>query len=330
MTTPSELELLNPSDLRERDVDLLLREELYVSEPFQRFFFSHFGEQLRAAEFVRARHSVDRYAGESDLEVDVNCSGQSIRLLVEDKIDAEFQKGQAERYGKAGNDYVKKLECKQFCTVLVAPDSYLAGSKHGFDETIPLETILKWFEQDSSTRSRYKASLLRSIIQKTGTDRPKDPKITQFWEDYYGLADSIAKKLRMRRPGGRSGGFLFFNPDDMPRYLDLVHKLNKGYVDLQFSMLKPAFDEFSRKIRPLMTSEMLVRKTGESASVSLWVGELETNKGFSIQREDAERGIRAAERLWDWFKTNRTELESVYLSLLKKVEHPSDATSPTG
>ncbi len=327
---PSEPELLNPSDLRERDVDLLLREELYVSETFQRFFFSWFGEQLRDAEFVRARHSVDRYEGESDLEVDVHCSGLPIRLLVEDKIDAEFQKGQAERYGKAGEYYVRKLECKQFRTVLIAPDSYLAGSKHGFDEAIPLETILEWFEQDSSTRSRYKASLLRSIIQKAGADHPKDPKITQFWEDYYELADSIAKKLRMRRPGGRSGGFLFFNPDDMPPYLDLVHKLNKGYVDLQFSMLKPAFDEFSRKVRPLKTDEMDFRKTGESVSVSVWVGELETNKEFSTQREDAERGIRAAERLWNWFQTNRSELEPVYLSLLREVEHPSDATSATG
>jgi hypothetical protein len=65
------------------------------------------------------------------------------------------------------------------------------------------------------------------------------------------------------------------------------------------------------------------------ASVSVWVGELETNRGFSTQREDAERGIRAAERLWDWFQTNRSKLESVYLLLLKKVEHPSNATSVT-
>ena len=259
---------------------------------------------------MHARHSVDRYAGESDLEVDVNCSGQPVRLLIEDKIDADFQKGQAERYTKAGNDYVSKLECKEFLTVLIAPDSYLAGSKHGFDETIPLETILGWFEQDSSTRSRYKASLLRSIIQKVETDRPKDPTITQFWEGYYELAHSIAKGLGMRPPGGRSGGFLFFNPDDMPRYLDLVHKLNKGYVDLQFSMLKPAFDEFSSKVRSFKTDEMHFRKTGESVSVSISVGELETNKEFSTQREGAERGIRAAERLWDWFQTNRSELES--------------------
>src|ERR1035441_278355 len=36
-------ELMNPSDLRERDIDLLLREELCVSDAFQQFFFSLLG-----------------------------------------------------------------------------------------------------------------------------------------------------------------------------------------------------------------------------------------------------------------------------------------------
>jgi hypothetical protein len=138
--TPPRIELLSPTDLRERDVDLLLREELYVSKAFQRFF-SMLGGDFRGSRFVRARHSVDRYAGESDLEVDVTVAGHSIRLLIEDKIDAQFQKGQAERYVKAGEDYVTKLECNGFATVLVAPKSYLAGSDHGFGKTMGLERI---------------------------------------------------------------------------------------------------------------------------------------------------------------------------------------------
>jgi hypothetical protein len=201
MTIVPEFELLSPSDLRERDVDLLLREELYVSEGFQQFFFSFFGERFNDAEFVCARHSVDRYEGESDLEIDLKCSGQPIRLLVEDKIDAQFQKGQAERYTKAGDHYVNKLECNEFLTVLVAPKSYLAESTHGFHKTIELEEILKWFQSDPSPRNRYKASLLRSIIDKLEADRPKDPKITQFWEGYFRSRKSDRQKTRDAETG---------------------------------------------------------------------------------------------------------------------------------
>jgi hypothetical protein len=55
--------------------------------------------------------------------------------------------------------------------------------------------------------------------------------------------------------------------------------------------------------------------------VSIWAGELATNEEFSTQGEQAERGIRAAEKLWMWFRTNRTEVEHIYLSLVTGHAH---------
>jgi hypothetical protein len=59
MTTTFEIELLSPSDLKERDIDLLRREELYVSGTFQRFFFSVSNERrfLNSTRASGARHS---------------------------------------------------------------------------------------------------------------------------------------------------------------------------------------------------------------------------------------------------------------------------------
>ena len=328
---PCEYQLMSPSDLRERDLDLLLREELYVSEEFQQFFFSVLARELKAsparsvdaaalreAELESVRHSVRRSDGESDLEVQLNCSGKSIRILVEDKIDAKFQNQQAERYLRRGELYVDNKECEGFVTVLVAPNQYLAGAKHGFDLTIGLEEILEWFGDRSDPRWKYKASLIKSFIDKAKKDAEKDKKITKFWAEYYALASNIARPLKMPQPGGHSGGFLFFNPDGMPRYLSLVHKLNKGYVDLQFARLKPAFDEFEKRIRAFLESGMYCEVTGGSVSVRVKVDKLATSEEFSSRRDEAERGIRSANRLWNWFQQHEGKIKDIYTSFISQ------------
>jgi hypothetical protein len=88
-------------------------------------------------------------------------------------------------------------------------------------------------------------------------------------------------------------------------------------------MLKQAFAEFDRRVRPLMKAgdDMHCQLAGNSVSVSIWVGELATNEECSTQREQGERRIRAAEKLWMWFRTNRTEVEHIYLSLVTGHAH---------
>lgn len=332
---------MSPSDLRERDLDLLLREELYVSEGFQQFFFFNLGEKVKAAplpssravdeetlqnaKLTCVRHSVFQCGGESDLEVHLNCSGRRIRILIEDKIDAAFQNQQAEGYISRGEYYVRKEEekCDGFVTVLVAPNQYLAGAKHGFDLTIGLEEILEWFCRQSEPRGQYKASLIESIVDKAKIDGRVDEAITRFWREYYSLASNPPNPpnpLKMPPPGPRIGGFLFFKPDGMPGYLSLVHKLNKGYVDLQFARLKPAFNKFDAEIRAFRESGsgMYCEVTGGSVSVRVKVDELETRKEFSPQRDAAMQGILAAEKLWKWFQQHEGEIKDIYLSLISQ------------
>jgi len=118
------VDLLRPADVREHDIDLLLREELYVSEEFRGFFFKFFETKIDNPTSLGVRHSVDRYGGESALEVDVRCSsGRLVRILIEDKIDADFQSNQAERYRQAGEYYTENGECGGFITALIAPRS---------------------------------------------------------------------------------------------------------------------------------------------------------------------------------------------------------------
>ena len=119
----------------ERDVDLLLLEEFHAGDRFWRWLAGvALGEDLAAARFVRARHSVDQSSGESDLELAIEAPAgrrsrrdrpRRIRILIENKLDAAFQPQQAERYRTRGDAYLQNGECDLAVTLLVAPAGYL-------------------------------------------------------------------------------------------------------------------------------------------------------------------------------------------------------------
>ena len=125
----------------ERDIDLLLLEEFHAGDRFWRWLAGvALGEDLAAARFVRARHSVDQPSGESDLELAIEAPAgrrsrrarpRRIRILIENKLDAVFQPQQAERYRKRGDAYLQNGECDRWVTVLLAPKAYLGWAEHG-------------------------------------------------------------------------------------------------------------------------------------------------------------------------------------------------------
>src|SRR5262245_12113083 len=97
---PEPLPALQPlACVRERDVDLLLLEELCVDDAFRRWFAERAlgaGANAAAGAFRGAWQSVSEAGlGESDLVVDFDGpDGRGLRLLVENKIDAPFQPDQ--------------------------------------------------------------------------------------------------------------------------------------------------------------------------------------------------------------------------------------------
>src|SRR5262245_25450683 len=89
----------------ERDIDLLLLEELEVSEPFRRWFWSSCGLGYpEHCAMAGVWHSISHPKfGESDLIVLVcDGAGPATALLVENKVDAPPQPDQATRYRRRG------------------------------------------------------------------------------------------------------------------------------------------------------------------------------------------------------------------------------------
>src|SRR5262249_7297733 len=137
---------LRPSrSIQEFFIDLLLEEEFTVDPAFLQAFVDacHSPFLVKAAE--RVSHSVSDKNGEADLVVIVaverpNGETAKLALLIEDKITAGFQPGQAERYRKRGEDGLSEGRWDSYVTVLVAPSAYIPHA-HGFDTAISLEQI---------------------------------------------------------------------------------------------------------------------------------------------------------------------------------------------
>ncbi|MBM4387545.1 MAG: PD-(D/E)XK nuclease family protein [Deltaproteobacteria bacterium] len=105
----------------ERDIDLLLLEELNVSPVFSFWLFQQtHSESTNAPSCNGAWHSVTHpQFGESDLIVVYE---NEFAILMENKIDALAQPEQASRYRKRGEMGCRDGLWQRFLTCIVAPE----------------------------------------------------------------------------------------------------------------------------------------------------------------------------------------------------------------
>lgn len=134
-----------PCSLCERDIDLLLLEEFYCSSDFRAWFLQRVtGESGDRIDFD-AKHSVKQSLGETDLEIWFSdAKGTRWAVLIENKIDADFQEQQPERYVERAAQYKERGEAKQAKIVLVTPAGYEREGCALFNVRFYYEEICDW------------------------------------------------------------------------------------------------------------------------------------------------------------------------------------------
>lgn len=304
-------------DLRgvsERDLDLFLLEEVVASDAFRSWFVSRI-DLDPTAELIRAGRSVTTSTGESDLEFTYEDSdGRTIRVLVENKVDAMFQHRQPERYAERAEAYVQAGECDEAKTVLFAPDVY-SSDNAGFDYRITYEDVRKLLESrpNSSSRYAYKLALLEAAIHRgtSGWTLEPDEAVTNFWDEYWKRASSLAPQLRMAKPGAKpaTSTFVRFNPAALPPGITLIHKFAHGNVDLQFSGLAARASEFHRRYSGLLDDGMAIAEAGKSLAVRIEVPTVQPETPFAESADDVVAGLHAAARLVEWYVRYEPHLE---------------------
>ena len=293
----------------ERDIDLLLLEEFIASPDFLAWFIRQLGMQPPSV-LISAACSVSTKTGESDLELAIQRGEEVIRLLIEDKIGAPLRPHQAERYRDRASGYLKSGKCSTALTVIIAPEEYFGGNDEafGFDHRVNHEAVLKWFEgaKELKGRQSYKLALLRAAIEHgtLGWKLVPDRVITEFWREYWKIADSHWPELRMRKPQDKpaTSSFIYFSPLGLANNVVLVHKVPYGNVDLQFGGMGERIGDLERLYRARLEAGMRIDRAAKSGVIRIRVPEIDMASPFSVSEPAVREALGAASRLLSWYK----------------------------
>lgn len=284
----------------ERDIDLLLLEEIVASPEFRRWFLLELGVAADAT-LQSVERSVSTVSGESDIELTLLSGGETVKALVENKIDAVLQPDQAERYRERACAYRDGGRCDRVVTAVIAPAIYFdPEEEHGFDVFVQYEAVLEWFERARSmgARQAYKIAAMRQAIDRgaRGWQLVPDATTTRFWKSYWELAQRVAPQLRMPEPDAKpaTSNFIRFCPLSLPHDVSLYHKVPYGRVDLQFAGMGTKLVSIEKRFGRRLSREMQVAKAAKSAAIRICVEKVDMQEPFVKSEQHVRRALNAA------------------------------------
>lgn len=279
------------SGVRERDIDLLLVQACATSPDFLNWLVTQAveasGSEIRC---LSVRQSVVQADGESDVELLAEVSGKRVILLIENKVAAQFQPRQAERYAKRAGDYLHRGTAQHVTTILLAPESYMAAgdSTSDFDICLCYESVRDqcYHLAGQQNTFAFMAKMIEFAIERSnsGYVRELDAATTEFWRDYWEVACRHAPALNMAKPEGRPAGstFVYFRGWSLPTNMSLCHKMIRGVVDLQIPSYGRRLQEFADHIGEVLPPMQLVA-AGNSAALRVQVPILDLARDVSTQ-----------------------------------------------
>jgi hypothetical protein len=286
----------------ERDVDLLLLEEICSSPPFRTWLLEQLGfAGARQHGLIAAWHSLSAETGESDLVMLVtNQTGRRSAVMIEDKIYAPPQPTQSERYRERGQDGLLRGYWDSYLTCITAGQTYLAETAETrlYDKQLAHEAIRSWFQARAGTskRAEYKVAVLTAAIERSrrGYVKLEVESVTRFLTDYWRIASNEFPELRTAKPppGGSKSDWIYFGSPAARRRL--VHKLSRGYVDLVLQGEAVNLAALKVQNREILGKSIQLQAAGKSAVFRVIVREINNRGAASEQSDQIREGLRAA------------------------------------
>lgn len=297
------------ASVAERDVDLVVLEELSVSDEFREWVSARTHGMPVYASTVGVWHSVsDGNLGESDLVFEFTSqAGERIALLIENKIDAPPQPTQGARYRLRGENGIKAGYWDKFRTCVIAPQRYLDSSTHteAYDVEVPYEEVMSFFSSRRfrDERFKYKARVVQEAIEQNrrGYQPEYSEPMTTFVTDYYSVASGTFPQLAMQAAKPRPAGstWIMFNSPLLPKGVQLWHQMTAGFVKLLFgfpSTLESVLAQYGKRL----DSDMTIEPAGKSVAIAIAVPKLSPlSLPFEQEREKVLAALSAVSRLLD-------------------------------
>lgn len=295
--------ILPIESIQERDVDLILLEELSTDNTFCEWFIKELGlPSLISAN--GAWRSVSAFGlGETDILFSYNSTDKKIFVLIENKLDASFQNEQFSRYLKRMDEYLAKKECDHAFTVLIAPKLY-CENQNDFEYYLTYETIAERFEFVGSKRKLFKRTLLQIASEKLrrGYQPINSVPVQKFWLLYWKFKEEKHPSLKMKEPDivpYNSDWPLLY--DDRLKNIVFYHKLGQGNTDATF---KGFSNEVEFKIKEMLPEWAKFEKHNKNFSIRIFSGKVDRTKDFNEQIDRVENGLKNLERIRNWIIEN--------------------------
>ncbi|MGC9328528.1 MAG: hypothetical protein ACP5I1_12905, partial [Candidatus Hinthialibacter sp.] len=164
-------------------------------------------------------------------------------------------------------------------------------------------------------RLEYKKYMLAAAIEKAtyGYQMIEDEEVTNFWKQYQKLTTRLAPELHMPPPKGKPShsSFIYFRGIKFPEGLSLVHKVDKGKVDLQFAGMGKQLHELETQYQHRLEPGMTIAKASKSGAVRIKVPIIRMTDKFQSIETNAAQGVLAAKRLLAWYFTTAKKKDQV-------------------
>ena len=283
------------ASVAERDIDLLVLEELSVCDEFREWLATRvFGETVFRAHLGAWHSVVHSQYGESDLiYLFSETEGKRNAVLIENKVDAPPQPQQGDRYRIRGESGQKEGYWDRFKTCLIAPEKYLTSAKQTqtYDVTISYEEFLAYFLSRRTRNERfiYKAKIIQEAIEQNrrGYQPELSKEMTDFVDNYYLIASENYQSLGMQESKPRPAGstWVMFYPTSFPKNVALAHQMMAGYVKAFFYGGAKDFETIKEQYSSSLPLGASIDLAGKSVAISLEVPVLDPLQSpFSAQK----------------------------------------------
>lgn len=302
---------------QERDIDLLLAEELCVNPAFSHWFVNCGGGGFECEHpAAKAEISVVEDGSEADVAVIYHdARGRSFRLFVENKITAIKMHEQLERYVRRAKNELERGATSGWAVKLFSPAAYWDRNCPDGVQNVTFEDAAEFLRRSQSDRRlAYKADFLsaaaviRNGSQRDSYNADTQPFIKAWW-------DAVYARLEVRFPGyfvhkTRYPDSVYFAPEthNFPRNLLRVDfKGHKGEVDLAFKNCNP--EKLARVLKDLpdMPGNLVVNPKSSSIRIS-GLKRFVISDGLAVIDERVIPAYEATHRLIEFWKNHEARL----------------------